>query len=128
MQQRSVSDPNQGQTHGSTVQNGPIPNRRPTAMGAAVAASKLHTTINPASYHQSLGYSTSQEETAHLISRFLPAKPTREAPWILTSDSVNEAKGITESDYKPAHDPLCRMMKNLGVPFKTARNRNQNQT
>jgi hypothetical protein len=117
---RSASGPG-----GGPSQNGPIPHRRPTAMEAASAASKMHTTNNPALYHQSLGYSTSQAETAHLISRFLPAKPNRKAPWILTSDSEPGAKGITESEYKPAHDSLCRMMKTLGVPAKNSRNRNQ---
>jgi hypothetical protein len=106
-------------------QNGPIPNRRPTAMEAASAASKMHTTNNPALYHQSLGYSTSQAETAHLISRFLPAKSHKKAPWILTPDSEQGQKGITESEYKPAHDSLCRMMKSVGVPAKNSRNRNQ---
>jgi len=126
MQQRSASGPSPGHAQsGASSQNGPIPNRRPTAMEAASAASKMHTTTNAALYHQSLGYSTSQAETAHLISRFLPAKPAHKAPWILTSDSEPGAKGITESEYKPSHDSLCRMMKNLGVPPKTSRNRNQ---
>lgn len=97
-------------------QNGPIPNRRPTAMEAAAAASKLHTTTNQALYHKSLGYSTASAETAHLISRFLPAKKTPKPRWILTAESNPDDIGIPQSEYRESHDALLRQMKEMGMP------------
>jgi hypothetical protein len=100
---------------GSSSQ-GPIPNRRPTAMEAAAAASKLHTTNDPARYHQSLGYSTQSAETAHLISRFLPPpKRSCKPSWIIGADHGPNDVGINESEYREAHDALLRQMKTMGV-------------
>jgi hypothetical protein len=104
-------------------QNGPTPHRRPTAMEAASAASKLHTTNNPALYHQSLGYSTASAETAHLISRFLPPKKSTKPPWIITTEMMHDGQphiGITEGDYRDAHDSLLRQMRELGPTSSTA--------
>jgi hypothetical protein len=101
-------------------QNGPIPNRRPTAMEAAAAAAKLHTTTNQALYHKSLGYSAASAETAHLISRFLPAKKVPKPRWILTADSNPDDIGIPQSEYRESHDTLLRQMKELGMPSNSS--------
>jgi hypothetical protein len=95
-----------------------VPHRRPTAMEAASAASRLHTTNNPALYHQSLGYSTASAETAHLISRFLPPKKSTKPSWIITPEMMQDGQphiGITEGDYRDAHDSLLRQMREMGT-------------
>ena len=93
------------------------PTRRMTAIEAAAAASRLSTTNNAALYHQSLGYSPSASETAHLISRFLPAKKSTKPPWNITPEMVQDGQphlGLTDGDYREAHDSLIRQMRELG--------------
>jgi hypothetical protein len=105
--------------HGGTT-----PSRRMTAIEAAAAASKLHTTNNPALYHQSLGYSPSASETAHLISRFLPTKKSTKPPWNITPEMVQDGQarlGLTDGDYRESHDSLIRQMRELNTASSSRR-------
>lgn len=99
---------------------GPPGHRRKTATEVAAAAARLHTTNDPALYHQSLGYPSSSAETAHLISRFLPPKKVTRPSWEITAEQVREGRagstvGLTDGDYREAHESLVRTMRELGV-------------
>lgn len=109
-------------------QLGSNPSRRMTAIEAAAAASKLHTTTDPALYHQSLGYSPSAAETAHLISRFLPAKKSSKPPWNITPEMMHDGHphpGLTEGDYREAHDSLIRQMRDISLTSSPASRRQE---
>lgn len=100
------------------------PSRRMTAIEAASAASRLSTTSDPALYHQSLGYSPSAAETAHLISRFLPPKKSTKPPWNITPEMVQDGQphlGLTDGDYREAHDSLIRQMRELNTASASRR-------
>lgn len=94
----------------------PKPSRRRTALEVVSAAAKLHTTNDPAEYHHSLGYPATSAETAHLISRFLPAKKPTTLAWDLTAENVEEQGGIglSRGAYRDAHESLIRMMRDTG--------------
>ncbi|ORY32503.1 hypothetical protein BCR39DRAFT_586847 [Naematelia encephala] len=92
--------------------------RRKTAMEVASAASKLHTTTDAVAYHHSLGYPSSSAESAHLISRFLPPKRIRRPEWEISPDQARQGfagRGLTNSDYREAHESLVRSMRELDI-------------
>lgn len=113
-----------------TQQHSLNPSRRMTALEAAAAAAKLHTTTNPALYHQSLGHSPSAAETAHLISRFLPPKKSTKPRWNITPEMMQDGHphlGLTEGDYREAHDSLIRQMRDLNLTSSSASRRQQDR-
>ena len=97
----------------STASSRLNPVRRRTALEVASAAAKMPTTNNPVEYHHSLGFSSTQSETSHLISRFLPPKKTPHLDWEITQDNLEAHSGIglSRGDYRDAHESLIRMMR-----------------
>ncbi|RXK35406.1 hypothetical protein M231_07350 [Tremella mesenterica] len=89
--------------------------RRLTALQAAAAASKWHTTNDPALYHQSLGYPSTLADTAHLISRFLPVKKSKRPAWEIPAGAESSKIGVQNGDYREAHESLVRTMRELGM-------------
>ena len=97
--------------------------RRITALQAASAASKLHTTTDPALYHQSLGYPSTSAETAHLISRFLPPKKIKRPAWEIPANSPEMRIGLQNGEYREAHESLVRSMREMGQPSSNSASR-----
>lgn len=104
------------------------PSRRITALQAASAAARLNTTSDPVAYHQSLGFSPATAETAHFLSRFLPTKKQRRPRWAISVREAMEAHekaaageepdyrvGLTDGQYRDAHESLVDTMRNLGI-------------
>jgi hypothetical protein len=96
-------------------------------MQAASAASRLNTTSDPVAYHHSLGFSPATAETAHLLSRFLPAKKPHRPRWSITHREALEAAeatergempnyriGLTDGQYREAHESLVATLKEVG--------------
>lgn len=79
----------------------------------------MQSTSDPVAYHASLGHSTATAETAHLISRFLPPKKVKRPVWEVPSTVTPEGElciGLTNGDYREAHESLIRTMRTLGGP------------
>ncbi|BEI81850.1 hypothetical protein CcaverHIS002_0210100 [Cutaneotrichosporon cavernicola] len=115
--------------------NGPAPPRPPptprrlTAMQAATAVSRLGTTSDPVAYHQSLGFSATTAETAHLLSRFLPPKRKGRPRWAITAREALAAHyaleageeiepgrvGLTDGQYRDSHESLVATLRSLGA-------------
>lgn len=115
----------------------PGPTRRQTAAQAAAAASRLNTTSDPVAYHQSLGFSQATAETAHLLSRFLPQKKGHRPRWAISAReamAVHEAiangeepeirVGLTDGQYRDAHESLVNTLRELGKTRKGPRRGN----
>ncbi|WVF71440.1 hypothetical protein IAT40_006244 [Kwoniella sp. CBS 6097] len=124
--QRVHSQQSQGQGAESSQ---PRLNRRQTAMEAASAASKMATTSDPALYHHSLGHSSNTAESCFLISRFLPFKKIERPKWEMDmrDPSVHEELeagnlkvGLTNGDYRQAHESLVRSIRQLGLDIDGA--------
>ena len=120
----SSSAHGQDNTHASSTTasgDSPRPNRRRTALEATSLASKYRTTSSAAEYHSSLGYPSTSAETAHLISRFLPPKKVKRPAWDISPEDMRSGNlpasgiGLTNGDYREAHESLVRTMRNLGV-------------
>ena len=102
------------------------PSRRRTAVEAASAMTKLPTTNNPALYHHSRGYPSSSAETAFLISRFLPQKKVTRPKWEISATALQEGHdgiGLTNGEYREAHESLIRGMRELSVGTGTTSTR-----
>lgn len=108
--------------------------RRPTAMSVAAKVSRLKTTSNPVEYHQSLGFSSATAETAHLLSRFLPPKKPRRPRWAMTvreahaahqaaADGEEPRVGLTDGQYRAAHESLVSTLQELGGTKRTSARR-----
>ncbi|WOO76568.1 uncharacterized protein LOC62_01G000195 [Vanrija pseudolonga] len=108
--------------------------RRPTAMSVAAKVSRLKTTSNPVEYHQSLGFSSATAETAHLLSRFLPPKKPRRPRWAMTvreahaahqaaADGEEPRVGLTDGQYRAAHESLVTTLQELGGTKRTSARR-----
>ncbi|KAL1413672.1 hypothetical protein Q8F55_001451 [Vanrija albida] len=109
-------------------------NRRPTAMAVASKAARLKTTSNPVEYHASLGFSSATAETAHLLSRFLPPKKPRRPRWAMTAREAHAAHeaaangeeprvGLTDGQYRAAHESLVTTLQELGGTKRTTARR-----
>lgn len=110
---------------------------RQTAAQAAAAASRLNTTSDPVAYHHSLGFSQATAETAHLLSRFLPQKRGHRPRWAISAReamAVHEAiangeepevrVGLTDGQYRDAHESLVNTLRELGKTRKGPRRGN----
>ncbi|EJT51824.1 hypothetical protein A1Q1_06962 [Trichosporon asahii var. asahii CBS 2479] len=110
---------------------------RQTAAQAAAAASRLNTTTDPVAYHHSLGFSQATAETAHLLSRFLPQKKGHRPRWAISAReamAVHEAiangeepevrVGLTDGQYRDAHESLVNTLRELGKTRKGPRRGN----
>jgi len=124
--QSGIATPSRNQTFAGSAPSSRHPSRRLTAMQAASAASRLNTTSDPVAYHQSLGFSPATAETAHLLSRFLPAKKQRRPRWVITlreAQLAGEAAergemhdyrvGLTDGQYREAHESLVQTLKQM---------------
>lgn len=96
----------------------PHPSRRPTAFEATSKASRLRSTADPAAYHASLGLPPATADTAHLISRFLPPPKAPRPEWEISPAEAHAGHvgiGLTNGDYREAHEALVRTMITMGV-------------
>ncbi|WVQ99376.1 hypothetical protein IAU59_006509 [Kwoniella sp. CBS 9459] len=116
-----VHSQSQGQSSESAQ---PRLNRRQTAMEAASAASKMATTSDPALYHHSLGHPSTTAESCFLVSRFLPFKSIDRPNWEMDMrdplvheelEAGNLKVGLTNGDYRQAHESLVRTIRQLGL-------------
>lgn len=106
----------------SHASNAPRPRR--SALEAAASMSKLPTTHDPALYYQSLGLPSTSAETAHLISRFLPQKKIVRPSWEISPAEAREGHvgiGLTNGDYREAHESLVRSMRDLSLGTTASR-------
>ncbi|OCF42925.1 hypothetical protein I317_03276 [Kwoniella heveanensis CBS 569] len=113
----------QSQNQGSDSAQ-PRLSRRQTAMEAASAASKMATTSDPALYHHSQGHSSTTAESCFLVSRFLPFKKIERPRWEMDMrdplvheelEAGNLKVGLTNGDYRQAHESLVRSIRQLGL-------------
>ncbi|WWC61860.1 uncharacterized protein I303_104445 [Kwoniella dejecticola CBS 10117] len=110
--------------------------RRKTALEAAAQASKMSSTTDPTTYHNSLGHANIPE-TVYLISRFLPSnKKARRPRWEMNpADLQNQNQnlpenehenehgegeggmrvGLTNGDYRESHESLVKTLKDLSL-------------
>ncbi|AAW40809.1 expressed protein [Cryptococcus deneoformans JEC21] len=103
----------------SAASSTPQPHKRLTALEAASAASKRPTTDNPVLYHHSLSHASGSAESCFLISRFLPPKKIRRPKWevdIHDQERIeNGGVGLTNGDYRSAHETLVSTFRELGT-------------
>ncbi|WRT66330.1 uncharacterized protein IL334_003285 [Kwoniella shivajii] len=107
--------------------------RRKTALEAASDASKMSSTNDPTLYHSSLGHANIPE-TVYLVSRFLPQKKIVRPKWEMDmrDPTVHEELeaggmkvGLTNGDYREAHESLIKTLKHLNININNQDNNNQ---